>query len=305
MTFSFIIVNWNVRELLEKCLLSIAKFSSHFDYEVIVIDNASMDGSVWMMRERFSQINLIANTKNLGFAAGVNQGIRQARGEYIILLNPDVEIKESTLENLLEEFKNSPDSGIVGGKIKNEDGSIQPSVRAFPDVLSQILIILKLRHLLKSRAISRYMAEDFDYAKRQEVDQVMGAFFTIRRKVIERIGLMDERFFLWFEEVDFCKRAKDAGRRERTSPKAGWKIIYTPKSEVLHLGGKSFGQISSVARQRIFNKSLRYYMLKHKGPAVWLIFAILHPISLLLAFVIGIFNQKLSSYKTRIIDRKP
>lgn len=294
MTFSFIIVNWNVRELLEKCLLSIAKFSSHFNYEVIVADNASMDGSVWMMRERFPQINLIANTKNVGFAAGVNQGIKQARGEYIVLLNPDVEIKESTLEKLLDEFKNYADSGIVGGKIKNEDGSIQPSVRAYPDIWSHILITLKFQHILKSRAIGRYMAEDFNYDKRQEVDQVMGAFFAIRRKVIEQIGLMDERFFLWFEEVDFCKRVKTSG----------WKIIYTPESEVIHLGGKSFGQISSVARQRIFNKSLRYYMRKHKGLVVWLIFAILHPISLLLAFSTGLFHPKLSAYKTRNIKHE-
>ena len=119
MTFSFIIVNWNVRELLEKCLLSIKKFNSHFNFEIIVVDNASMDGSVAMMRERFPRINLFANTKNLGFAAGVNQGIKQARGEYIVLLNPDVEVMESTLESLLEEFKKCADSGIVGGKIKN------------------------------------------------------------------------------------------------------------------------------------------------------------------------------------------
>jgi len=294
MTFSFIIVNWNVRELLEKCLLSIEKFSSHFNFEIIVVDNASMDGSVAMMRERFSQINLIANTKNLGFAAGVNQGIKQARGEYVILLNPDVEIKESTLENLLEEFKNCADSGIVGGKIKNEDESIQPSVRAFPDVLSQVLISLKLKHIFNSRAIGRYLTQNFDYEKRQEVDQVMGAFFAIRRKVIEQIGMMDERFFLWFEEVDFCKRAKDAG----------WKVIYTPKSEVLHLGGKSFGQISSTARQRIFNKSLRYYMLKHKGPIVWLAFALLQPLSLLFAFITGMFHPKLSAYKTRSMNHE-
>ena len=182
MTFSIIIVNWNVRELLEKCLLSISKFSGHFSYEAIVVDNASMDGSVAMMRERFPQINLIANTKNLGFAAGVNQGIKQARGEFIVLLNPDVEIKESTLKNLLDEFKNYADSGIVGGKIKNEDGSIQPSVRAYPDIWPQILITLKIKHLFKSRAISRYMAEDFDYAKRQEVDQVMGAFLPFVEK---------------------------------------------------------------------------------------------------------------------------
>ena len=294
MTFSFIIVNWNVRELLEKCLLSIEKFSSHFNFEIIVVDNASMDGSVAMMRERFSQINLIANTKNLGFAAGVNQGIKQARGEYVILLNPDVEIKESTLENLLEEFKNCADSGIVGGKIKNEDESIQPSVRAFPDVLSQVLISLKLKHIFNSRAIGRYLTQNFDYEKRQEVDQVMGAFFAIRRKVIKQIGLMDERFFLWFEEVDFCKRARNAG----------WKIIYTPKSEVLHHGGKSFGQISSTARQRIFNKSLRYYMLKHKGPIVWLAFALLQPLSLLFAFITGMFHPKLSAYKTRSMNHE-
>ncbi|TAN58110.1 glycosyltransferase family 2 protein [Patescibacteria group bacterium] len=294
MTFSFIIVNWNVRELLEKCLLSIEKFNSHFSYEIIVADNASMDGSIAMMRERFPLINLIANTKNLGFAAGINQGIKQARGEYAVLLNPDVEIMESTLKNLLEEFEKSADSGIVGGKIKNEDGSIQPSVRSFPDVFTQVLITLKLNHIFNSRAIGRYLAKNFDYEKRQEVDQVMGAFFAIRRKVIKQIGMMDERFFLWFEEVDFCKRAKDAG----------WKIIYTPKTEVIHLGGKSFGQISSAKRQMIFNESLRYYMRKHKGIFIWLIFALIHPASIALAFITGIFHPKLSSYKARVMNHE-
>ncbi len=294
MTFSFIIVNWNARELLEKCLLSIINAGSHFNFEIIIIDNASEDGSIEMMRKKFPRINLIANTKNLGFAAGVNQGIKQARGEYIVLLNPDVEIMESTVENLLEEFEKSTDYGIVGGKIKNEDGSIQPSVRAFPDVFSQVLISLKLKHIFNSRAIGRYLAQNFDYEKRQEVDQVMGAFFAIRRKVIEQIGMMDERFFLWFEEVDFCKRAKDAG----------WKIIYAPKTELVHLGGKSFGQISSAKRQMIFNKSLRHYMRKHKGPIVWFAFIILHPLSLLFAFITGFFHPKLSEYKKRNIKHE-
>lgn len=279
---------------MEKCLLSIDKYSSHFSYEVIVVDNASKDGSVEMMREKFPRVVLTANAENLGFAAGVNQGIRRARGEYTVLLNPDLEIKESTLKNILQEFGNNPEVGIIGGKIHNEDGTIQPSVRAFPDIWSQILIILKLQHLFRLRTVSRYMAENFDYAKRQEIDQVMGAFFAIRRKVIEQIGLMDERFFLWFEEVDFCKRARDAG----------WKVIYTPKSEVLHLGGKSFEQISSVRRQMIFNKSLRHYMRKHKGLLAWLIFALLQPVSLLLAFVVGVFHPKLSAYKTRIMNNE-
>lgn len=287
MTFTIIIVNWNVRNLIEKCLRSIARFSSHFRYEVIVIDNASADGSVEMIREKFPQVALIANRKNLGFAAAVNQGIRPARGEYIVLLNPDVEIQKSTLDNILWEFKNNSKAGIVGGKIQNEDGTIQPSVRAFPDIWSQILITLKIQHLFESRAVNRYLMDGFDYKRRREVEQVMGAFFVIHRKVIEQIGPMDEKFFLWFEEVDFCKRAKEAG----------WKIIYTPEAQVRHLGGKSFSQLSSVRRQTIFNKSLHYYMLKHKGFLAWSIFAVLHPVSLLIAFVTGFFHPRLSTYK--------
>lgn len=287
MTFSIIIVSWNVREILEKCLLSVAKYGSYFNYEIIVADNASMDGTVAMVRDKFPQVNLITNTKNLGFAAGVNQGIKSAKGDYIVLLNPDVEIKELTLKNISREFESNSRTGIIGGKIQNEDGAIQKSVRAFPDFWSQILINLKLHHLVRLKSYERYMMKDFDYEKRQEVDQVMGAFFAIRREVIEQTGLMDENFFLWFEEVDFCKRAKAAG----------WKIIYAPEAEVKHLGGKSFSQISSVKRQRIFNKSLRYYMLKHKGAAAWLVFSAIHPLSIAMAFLTGIFHPKISAYK--------
>lgn len=286
MIFSVVIVNWKVRDLLKKCLESIAKHGKKGEFEVIVVDNNSQDGSIEMMRTNFSDCVCVANLKNLGFAAAVNQGIKQARGEYVVLLNPDVEMESGAFDGILKEFKNNPETGIVGGKIKNKDGLIQPSVRAFPDVLSQILINLKLHHLIPSKAYRRYMMNGFDYGKRQEVDQIMGAFFVIRRKVIDKIGLMDERFFVWFEEVDFCKRAKDAG----------WKIIYNPEIQALHRGGKSFSQISSAKRQMIFNKSLRRYMMKHYGIAAWLVFIIIFPASIALAIVSGLFHPGLSAY---------
>lgn len=276
--------------MLQKCLLSLGQYGADIRYDVIVIDNASEDGSAEMVRHEFPEHTLIANNTNRGFAAAVNQGIRASSGDVVLLLNPDTEIRESTLRQLLQEFAEHEETGIAGGKIQNEDGTIQPSVRAFPTVLSQLLISLKLHHILHLPSYAKYMMEGFDYAKRQETDQVMGAFFGIRRKVIDQIGLFDERFFLWFEEVDFCKRAKNAG----------WKVVYIPGATLIHQGGQSFAKLSPIKRQGIFLQSLRQYMSKHKGSAVGVLFAAIYPVSMLLAALAGALHSAPTAYEKRI-----
>lgn len=257
MKVSFIIVSWNVEELLKECIQSILRRSYFFPIEVIVIDNASRDGSVTMVSQNFPSVKLICNDKNKGFGAACNQGIAAAMGEYIFLLNPDSTLEDSALETLVSYMDTHPDVGMSAPQIRNGDGSIQQSIRGFPSSFSQLLILLKLRRWAPSlKALRRYFALDFDYTKNeQEVDQPMGAAMIIRSSVLKKIGVFDEQFFLWFEEVDLCKRMRDAG----------YAIRYISSAHVVHYTGKSFSQQSILERQKNFFRSCGRYVRKHCG----------------------------------------
>ena len=293
MDLSIIIVNWKVKDLLEKCLRSIFEQSKDISFacpagakrlcgEIFVVDNASGDGSVEMVREKFPQVDLTASTENLGFAKGNNLAAKKANGKYVLLLNPDTEILDNALEKMVKFMNNHPECGIAGCKLLNPDLSLQPSVRAFPTFASQAFILLKLHHLFPhSKAMYHYLMQNFDYEKTQEVDQVMGAFFMIQREVIDQIGLLDEKFWIWFEEVDYCKRAKDAG----------WKILYTPEAKIIHHYGQSFKQVLNVKRQKDFNKSLSYYFKKHGTKGEWIVIQILRPMSLFLSWLAKNFKK--------------
>ena len=254
---SFIIVSWNVRELIERCLSSIFEHVKNSEYEIIVIDNASVDGSASMIAEKFPAVKLIANPDNKGFGAACNQGIAQATGDTIFLMNPDSQLEDGTLEALVAYMDTHADVGVCAPQIRNADGSIQQSVRRFPAPLSQILVLLKLRRFAsRIPPLRKYFALDFDYAKdEQEIDQPMGAALFMRARVLREVGVFDERFYLWFDEVDLCKRIRDAG----------WKIIYCAHAQVTHQAGKSFAQTSILERQKNFFRSCGRYLRKHCG----------------------------------------
>ncbi|MBU4331543.1 glycosyltransferase family 2 protein [Patescibacteria group bacterium] len=302
---SIIIVSWNVKELLKKCLGSIYNNQGDLKLEIFVVDNASKDGSIEEI-EKLSQpeagqplaenkeikdlnLKIIKNKKNLGFTKANNQAIKRAQGEFILLLNPDAEVINGALEKMVEFMREHKKCGVAGCKLLNSDESLQPSVRRFPTFWSQAMIMLKLHHLFPNAGpIKKYFAKDFDYRGMGQgthtypCDQVMGAFFMIRREVIEKIGMLDENFFIWFEEVDFCKRVKDAG----------WQVCYTPEAEIIHHGAQSFKQVLSFKKQRMFNRSLLYYFKKHKPWWQWLGLMLLQPISLGLSVIIQIFAKK-------------
>ncbi|MFA5413711.1 MAG: glycosyltransferase family 2 protein [Patescibacteria group bacterium] len=282
MDLSIIIVNWKVKDLLEKCLRSIFEQTKNINFEVFVVDNASGDGSIEMVREKFHQVDLTASQDNLGFAKGNNLAIKKSRGRYILLLNPDTEILDNALEKMVRFMDAHPECGISGCKLLNPDLSLQSSVRAFPDLASQIFILLKIHHLLpNTKAMYKYLVQNFDYKKVQEVDQVMGAFMMIRREVLDKIGPLDENFWIWFEEVDFCKRAKEAG----------FKIFYTPEAKIIHYFGQSFKQAMGVKKQKDFNRSLSYYFKKHGTKGEWIVIQVLRPLSLFLAWLAQIFKK--------------
>lgn len=245
MDLSVVIVSWNVRDLLNKCLKTLFQHNTGNNYEVFVVDNASKDKSAEMVASEFPNVKLIASSENLGFAKGNNVAIKQASGRYILLLNPDTEFVEPMFDKMLAFFKEHPDADIVGCKLLNPDKTLQPSVRSFPTLYSSLVQLLKLHHIFpQQKILKKYLRLDMDYAKTQVVDQVMGAFLMYKKE----LGLLDEHYFLWLEEVDLCKRAK--------------KVYYTPLTSIIHYGGSSFKQVAAVAKQKIFYKSLWHYFKK-------------------------------------------
>lgn len=277
MDLSIIIVSWNTRDLLKKCLASIFAHTRNIKFEIIVVDNNSQDGSQLMIEKDFPQVKLIRNKKNTGFAYANNQAIKESQGRYILLLNPDTELIDNSLEKIIRLNDGHNDWGVIGCKILNPDGSLQKSVRRFPQLKDQILIQLKLHHLpFFNKFLSAYLAKDFDYQKQASVDQVMGAFFLTKRELLNRLGLFDERFYLWFEEVDFCQRIKNAG----------FEVVYTPEINIVHHGAQSFKQLDW-RKQLVWNHSVQHYFFKHKPKWQWLSLWLLQPISLLLAIIIN------------------
>jgi GT2 family glycosyltransferase len=252
---SVIIVSWNVRQQLQHCLESIFRLPlTEQPRGVFVVDNASPDGTAAMVRQQFPQVTLIANTENRGFAAANNQAIARIQSGDVLLLNPDTLVHPGAFPRMLQAFTDHPKAGIVGPKLLNTDGSIQPSVRRLPTFAVLFAIALKFTHIWKNfPPLVTYMEENLDPEKEQPVGQVMGAAFLIRRSIINLIGRLDEGYHVWFEEVDYCKRAADAG----------WETWYVPSATVTHVGGQSFGQLPSVEKQRQWSQSVLWYSHKY------------------------------------------
>jgi len=262
-TFSVIIVSWNVQAYLKRCLAALARERGSALKEVIVVDNTSTDGSVGLVSREFPWVRLIASERNLGFAAACNLAARQATATHLVLLNPDTEVAPGFFKQLATFWQTHPEAGAVGGRLVNEDGTPQPSVRGFPSLWSSMLDALKLLQQLPSLA-PRYLARHFDYSKAAPVDQVMGACLSVPRTLWQAMGGLDEGFWLWFEEADLCKRLKDQGHQ----------VWYDPSLQVRHTQAASFSQLTYLNKHRQFTRSLLRYLGKHRGPLaqslVWL-----------------------------------
>ncbi len=255
MVLSIIIVSWNVADRLKENLVSIFQSQTGFDFEVFVVDNASSDNTVEIVKKEFPQVKLIENKENLGFAKANNIAIQEVQGDYILLLNPDMRVLPNTLKNMADWMGVHKEAGVASCLLKNEKGEIIKHVRRFPTVWDQLAVVLKIPHIIP-QVLNKYIVADFDYAKTAEVDSIRGAFFMIRREVIEKLGGLDERYFIWFEEVDYCKQVKNAG----------WKIMYTPEAEAIDYIGQSFSQVKRGEKQKYFRDSmLKYFQKWHKG----------------------------------------
>ncbi|MBM4349508.1 MAG: glycosyltransferase family 2 protein [Deltaproteobacteria bacterium] len=259
MDLSIIIVNWNTKDDLLNCLGSIFQYKGRLNEEVIVVDNGSQDGSGSEVRTAFPSVFIIQNDKNLGFAKAVNQGLERCRGDYILLLNPDTQVKEGAVEALLSFMDTHPEAGVAGAQLLNPDGSKQNSIANFPSLATELLNKSLLRWLFPDR----FPGKERGYSTPIEVDSVIGACMMVRREAMEQVGLLDEDYFLFLEETDWCYRMK----------KAGWKVYHVPQAEVYHFQGKSAEKDKKRAKVEYYRSRYQFFK-KNRGVGQWFILLI-------------------------------
>ncbi len=274
MNLSIIIVSFNVREQLRKNLESIFNSNVNFGFEVFVVDNNSVDKSVEMIKKYFPQVRLIENKNNLGFAKANNQILKLIKNKYALLLNPDMKLKNDTLQNIYNWMENNKQVSIAGIKLLGKDGKIIKHVRRFPKFFDQLAIILKIPHIFP-QILNKYILNKFNYTKECQVDSIRGGFFMMNLKNLQKLQkvsvlknldntlpFLDERYFIWFEEVDFCKQVYVAGGE----------VWYTPVAECIDYVGQSFNQVDRKVKQNYFKDSqLKYFKKWH---SIWQYFVL-------------------------------
>ncbi len=257
-TLSVIIVSWNVRDLLQRAVTSVyASWGERPGLEVIVVDNASCDGSVAMLQDSFPQATVVANAENRGFTGGNNQGLALADGEFLLLLNPDTEVIGDALPRMVTYLRQHPEVGLLGPQLLNADGSVQSSRRHFPTLPILFLESTWLEKFALRRWLRHYYAQEQPDNMIQEVDWVTGAAMLARREIIAQVGGLDEGFFMYSEELDWCRRIRQAGRR----------IVYFPEARIIHYEGRSSEQVIP-ARHIHFQSSKIRYTRKYHGAFV-------------------------------------
>jgi GT2 family glycosyltransferase len=290
MTLSIIIVNWNVKTLLSRLLDSIFKFTpTTIPYEIIVIDNNSSDGSVELLKTAYSKqiidkkLKIIANDFNAGFAKANNQGLAAATGDFIVFMNPDMELIEDSFGKLLTFMNQRQEAAVCCCRLLYEDETTQPTIKNDPTLCSQIFVLLKLHHFLhRLPCLTKYLAKNFNYNTESEVNQAMGAFLMFRKETIKTLRGWDEDFWLWWEDLDLCRRAR----------KNGAKLLYTPTTQIIHYEGRSFAQTFGLAKQKRFNRGMLLYFKKHHSRAAYLFLSALQPISFLLTLLTQLLKIK-------------
>ena len=255
-----IVVNYNTRELLSPCILALRAAARGFALQIVIVDNASRDGSQEALRRDFADCELLFNEVNIGFGRANNQALPLARGRYLLLVNTDAFLAPGALEATVGYLEAEAACGIVGVRLVGRDGELQPSCRYFPTPWNEFLSRTGLARWFASTRLVDDMGWDHDAIR--ECDWVPGCFYLVRRSVVEAVGLFDPRFFLYYEEVDHCRAVKAAG----------WRVVYHPGTTVVHLGGESAKSDSAVTlsgRQidALQIESSLLYHRKHHGLA--------------------------------------
>jgi GT2 family glycosyltransferase len=264
---SIIVVNWNTRQLLKECLESVRNNPPECSFEMLVVDNASTDGSVEMVKGEFPEFVLIENQTNRGFAAANNQGFEVAKGRDILLLNSDTVVHGRVLENSVQYLREHAEVGAMGCRVLNTDGTVQLTCSEFPSLLNQILLASGLWKLRRPRYFGKYLMTDWQRDSEREVEVITGCYLLVRRAVIDQVGVLDEDFFFFGEETDWCLRMR----------RAGWQLRLAPIGTITHHGSASAKKLNH-KRDVMLSGAMVRLQLKHFGVAAavasWLIAAI-------------------------------
>lgn len=257
---SIILLNWNTKDLLLQCLRTLPEAVGDVRTEIIVADNASSDGSLEAVASEFPQARRIQNGGNLGFAAGNNRALNQAAGRYALLLNTDTLPRRDAIRKLVAFSDAHPRAGIVGGLLFNPDGSFQASYADFPSLHGETLLLLGLARRLLRPQFPNYGQEDSRAPR--TCNWVQGACLLIRRTALSDIGPLDEGYFMYTEETDWCARCW----------KAGWEVWFTPDAEIVHIGGQSAARQPAAKRRQLYRSKARFFR-QHRGAAASILFS--------------------------------
>lgn len=267
---SIIIVNYNSQKYLINCLQSIYQNTKDISFEVIVVDNASSDDSAAIVAREFPKSQVIKNDHNLGFIKGNNIGLRLAKGKYLLSLNNDTEIKDNALKILVDFMDSHPEAGACGAKLLNSNGTIQHQCkRGFPTPWNICTYSLGLSKLFpKSKLFGGYLMAYLDPNKINEIDAISGACFMVRKEIADRVGIMDEDYIMYGDDLDWSYRIKQAG----------WKIYYVPEAEIIHYGGRGGSSIHRHRNIIEFHRSMftfynKHYKKKYPFFITWLVYA--------------------------------
>ena len=251
MDISIIIVNWNTRDLLRKCLESVEMTVRDLSYEIIVVDNASGDGSVEMLRQDFPRVKLIVNEENLGFGKANNQALRVITGRYALLLNSDAVLTENAASELFACLENHHEASMACGQLLNADGSRQNSIAAFPSLLTLMTNTSLLEYLFPKQ----FPSKRYSHSGPVEIDSGIGACLMVRRTAMDAVGLFDEGYFFFFEETDWAYQMR----------RAGWKVLHVPTAFIYHLQGQSIGR-NVRSRIEFYRSRYQFFRKWNSGP---------------------------------------
>jgi GT2 family glycosyltransferase len=254
MDLSIIILNYKSRGLVRQCVKTIELYAPSRSYEVIVVDNDSKDGTAEMLAsyfptEKFPHVRFIQTGGNIGFAAGNNVGIRASSGKYVMIMNPDITVRPGSIDEMLRFMDANQDVGVAGPKLVHPDGSIDHSCYRYPTPAIPVYRRTPLGKLpMGKRAVASYLMDDYDHETTQDVDWLLGAVLTVRRAALDKVGLLDERFFLYFEDTDWCRRFWNAG----------WRVVYHTGANMVHFHERLSAQGSWITSP--FRKSTRIHI---------------------------------------------
>ncbi len=278
---SIVVVNWNTRVLLAQCLQSVYDTVSDLSFEILVVDNASGDGSSEMVQTRFPEVRLIRNSENRGFARACNQAVRETTAGHVLLLNPDTEVLPGAIHKLMGFMEEHPRAGAVGPMVVNPDRTIQPSCYPMPTLWREFF---RLMHLERLSAHSEYDQQKWDAHVARAVEVVQGDCLLVRRQCLSQVGLLDEAYFMYTEEVDLCYRLAQQG----------WSLYWVPTAQIVHFGGQSTRQVAQKMFIELYRSKLTFFR-KTRGRWGSLVYKLLLLITALTRVAEGVIHSRRSA----------